>query len=64
MRLFGKLPWFATLACEPPEQRDDRLRIGPTRTGEAKKRSLVESISEAQVGRYLREAELQPHKSR
>ena len=31
---------------------------------EAKKRGIVESISATQVGRYLREAELQPHKSR
>jgi hypothetical protein len=34
------------------------------RADEAKKRVLVQSISEAQVGRYLRETELQPHKSR
>ena len=31
---------------------------------EAKKRGIVESISTSQVGRYLREAELQPHRSK
>lgn len=54
------------LACEPPEQsgRPTTHWTNKELADEAKKRSLVESISEAQVGRYLREADLQPHKSR
>ena len=54
------------LACEPPE-RSGRPITHWTSKGladEAKQRGLVASISEAQVGRYLREAELRPPKSR
>jgi transposase len=54
------------LACEPPEQSGRPITHWTCKelADEAKKRGLVESISPAQVGRYLREAELQPHKSR
>lgn len=54
------------LACEPPEQSGRPITHWTCKelADEAKKRGLVASISEAQVGRYLREAELQPHKSR
>jgi len=54
------------LACEPPEHSGRPITQWTYRelADEAKKRGLVASISEAQVGRYLREAELQPHRSR
>src|SRR6516164_5143522 len=54
------------LACEPPEQSGRPITHWTYKelTEEAKKRGIVESISEAQIGRYLRDAELQPHKSR
>jgi transposase len=54
------------LACEPPEQSGRPITHWTYRelADEARKRGIVASISEAQVGRYLREAELQPHKSR
>jgi transposase len=54
------------LACEPPEKSGRPITHWTCKelADEAKKRGIVASISEAQVGRYLREAELQPHKSR
>jgi transposase len=54
------------LACEPPEQSGRPITHWTCKelADEAKRRGIVASISEAQVGRYLREAELQPHKSR
>jgi transposase len=54
------------LACEPPEQSGRPITHWTAKelADEAKKRGLVASISPSQVGRYLREAELQPHKSR
>jgi transposase len=54
------------LACEPPELSSRPITHWTYKelADEAKKRGIVESISESQVGRYLREAELQPHKSR
>lgn len=54
------------LACESPEQSGRPITHWTYKelADEAKKRGLVESISEAQVGRYLREADLRPHKSR
>src|SRR5262249_58358830 len=57
---------IVALACEPPEQSGRPITHWTYKelAEEAKKRGLVASISEAQVGRYLREAELQPHKSR
>lgn len=54
------------LACEPPEQSGRPITHWTNKelAAEAKKRGIVESISPSQVGRYLRAAELQPHKSR
>jgi transposase len=54
------------LACEPPEQSGRPITHWTAKelADEAKKRGIVTSISQSQVGRYLREAELQPHKSR
>jgi len=54
------------LACEPPEQSGRPLTHWTAHelADEARQRGIVESISPAQVGRYLREAELQPHRRR
>src|SRR5262249_59096531 len=54
------------LACEPPEQSGRPITHWTYKelADEAKQRGIVAAISAAQVGRYLREAELQPHKSR
>jgi transposase len=54
------------LACEPPEKSGRPITHWTSRelADEAKKRGIVSSISASQVGRYLREAKLQPHKSR
>jgi len=54
------------LACEPPEHSGRPITHWTYKelADEARKRGIVASISKAQVGRYLREAELQPHKSR
>jgi len=54
------------LACEPPEKSGRPIThwTYAELADEAKQRGIVESISESQVGRYLREAELQPHKSK
>src|SRR5262245_20030492 len=54
------------LACEPPEQSGRPIThwTGKELADEAIARGIVDSISASQVNRYLREAELQPHKSR
>jgi transposase len=54
------------LACEPPQRSGRPITHWTYKelADEARERGIVPSISEAQVGRYLREAELQPHKSR
>lgn len=54
------------LACEPPENSGRPIThwTGKELADEAVKRGIVVSISVAQVNRYLRRAELQPHKSR
>ena len=54
------------LACEPPEKSARPITHWTNRelADEAQKRGIVTSISPSQVGRYLREAELQPHRSR
>jgi len=54
------------LACEPPAQSGRPVTHWTYKelADEAHKRGIVVSISAAQVGRYLREAELQPHRSR
>lgn len=54
------------LACEPPEKSGRPIThwTNVELADEAVKQGIVPSISAAQVGRYLREAELQPHRSR
>ena len=54
------------LACEPPEKSGRPIThwTHAELAGEAMKQGIVPSISASQVGRYLREAELQPHRSR
>ena len=54
------------LACEPPAQSGRPITHWTCKelADEARKRGIVAAISAAQVGRYLREAALQPHKSR
>src|SRR3954468_3152094 len=54
------------VACEPPAKSDRPITHGTVQelTAEVIRRGIVESISPAQVNRYLREAALQPHKSR
>lgn len=54
------------LACEPPEKSGRPIThwTYAELADEAKKQGIVPSISASQVGRYLREAELQPHRSR
>jgi transposase len=54
------------VACEPPEKSGRPITHWTARelADEVVKRGLVASISPAQVGRYLREAALQPHKKR
>jgi transposase len=54
------------VACEPPENSGRPITHWTARelTEEVIKRRIVTSISPSQVSRYLREAALQPHKSR
>lgn len=54
------------VACEPPEKSGRPITHWTARelADEVIKRGLVASISPAQVGRYLREAALQPHRKR
>jgi transposase len=54
------------LACEPPEKSGRPITHWTARelAEEAARRGIVASISPAQVGRYLREAALQPHRKR
>jgi len=61
-----QLALLLALACEPPEQSGRPIThwTGAELAQEAMQRGLVDSISPAQVNRYLREAALQPHKSR
>jgi transposase len=61
-----QLTLLLALACEPPEKSGRPIThwTGQELADEAAARGLVESISASQVNRYLREAELQPHKSR
>jgi transposase len=53
------------IACEPPAKSGRPITHWTLHEliDEVKKRGIVESISPAQVSRYLREAALQPHKS-
>jgi transposase len=54
------------VACEPPEKSGRPITHWTAHelADEVIRRGLVASISATQVGRYLREAALQPHKSR
>ena len=54
------------LACEPPEKSGRPIThwTNAELAAEAQERGIVASISPSQVGRYLREAALQPHRSR
>src|SRR6516165_8623041 len=54
------------VACEPPEKSGRPITHWTAHelADEVVKRRIVASISTSQVGRYLREAALQPHKSR
>jgi transposase len=54
------------VACEPPEKSGRPITHWTARelTDEVIQRGIVDAISPAQVSRYLREAALQPHKSR
>jgi transposase len=61
-----QLTQLMALACEPPEKSGRPIThwTGKELAEEAIARGIVPSISVAQVNRFLREAELQPHKSR
>lgn len=61
-----QLTLLIALACEPPEKSGRPIThwTGKELADEAVKRGIVDSISPSQVNRYLREAQLQPHKSR
>src|SRR3954467_9157508 len=61
-----QLTLLIALACEPPEKSGRPIThwTGKELADEAAARGIVESISPSQVNRYLREAELRPHKSR
>jgi transposase len=54
------------VACEPPEKSGRPITHWTVAelTEEVIQRGIVDSISPSQVGRYLREAKLQPHRSR
>jgi transposase len=54
------------LACEPPEKSGRPIThwTNAELADEAMKQKIVPAISASQVGRYLREAELQPHRSK
>jgi transposase len=61
-----QLTLLFALACEPPEKSGLPIThwTGAELAAEATRRGIVESISASQVNRLLREAELQPHRSR
>ena len=61
-----QLTQLIALACEPPEKSGRPIThwTGKELADEAITRGIVDSISASQVNRYLREAQLQPHKSR
>jgi putative transposase len=61
-----QLALLLALACEPPEKSGRPIThwTGAELAQEAIQRGIVDAISPAQVNRYLREAALQPHKSR
>jgi transposase len=61
-----QLTQLIALACEPPERSGRPIThwTGKELADEAVARGIADSISPSQVNRYLREAKLQPHKSR
>ena len=61
-----QLTQLIALACEPPEKSGRPIThwTGKELADEAIARGIVDSISPSQINRYLREADLQPHKSR
>jgi len=61
-----QLTQLFSLDCEPPEKSGRPITqwTGKELADEAVARGIVDSISPSQVNRYLREAQLQPHKSR
>jgi transposase len=61
-----QLTQLIALACEPPGKSGRPIThwTGKELAEEAIARGIVDSISPSQVNRYLRQAELQPHKSR
>jgi transposase len=61
-----QLTQLIALACEPPEKSGRPIThwTGRELAEEAIARGVVDSISPAQLNRYLRAAALQPHKSR
>jgi len=61
-----QLTQLIALACEPPEKSGRPIThwTGKELAEEAIARGIVDSISPSQVNRYLRQAELQPHRSR
>ncbi len=62
----AQLTQLIALACEPPEKSGRPIThwTGKELAEEASARGIVDSISPSQVNRYLRQADLQPHKSR
>ncbi len=61
-----QLTLILALACEHPEKSGLPIThwTGQELADEVVRRGIVEAISASQINRYLREAELQPHKSR
>jgi transposase len=61
-----QLALILAVACEPPEKSGRPLThwTGQELADEVVRRGIVEAISASQINRYLREAELGPHKSR
>jgi transposase len=61
-----QLTLLIALACEPPAKSGRPIThwTGKELAEEAIARGIVDAISPSQVNRYLREAELKPHKSR
>jgi transposase len=61
-----QLALILAVACEPPEKSGRPIThwTGQELADEVVKRGIVEAISASQINRYLREVELQPHRSR
>ncbi len=61
-----QLALILATACEPPEKSGLPIThwTGQELADEVVKRGIVDAISASQINRYLRETELQPHKSR